>query len=157
MEYIDFSLSPNFHFSEAIATMHREIDNTPPTSLLPNLVATSRNMERVRSILGNDTILVSSWYRCPELNVAVGGSKTSDHMQGTAVDFTCPKFGSPLQICKYLVEHPSLGFKQLIYEHTWVHISWDAIPNANPKLEVLTLLNTGKYATGITDKFGNAI
>lgn len=32
-------------------------------------------------------LVINSWYRCPELNRAVGGSKTSLHMQGLAVDF----------------------------------------------------------------------
>lgn len=158
MEYIDFSLSEHFHFSEAIATSHREIDNTPPAALLPNFVNTAKRMETVRSLLGDRAVLVSSWYRCLQLNMIVGGSSTSDHMQGTAVDFTCPSFGTPLVICKHLTAHAvELGFKQLIYEHTWVHISWDAIPGAKHKLEVLTLLNNKTYAQGITDKFGNPV
>lgn len=157
MEYIGFDLSPNFHFSEAIATNHREINNYPPLALFSNLAITAKNMERVRSALGDRTILVSSWYRCEALNTAVGGSKTSDHMTGMAVDFTCPRFGTPANICKHLASIETLAFKQLIYEHTWVHISFYNIPTANPKREVLTLLANKSYGPGITDKQGNPL
>ena len=151
-------LSDNFDWEEVTATSHRDIDNTLPAELHRNAIFTAARMEYVRACLGGKIILVSSWYRSPALNTAVGGSKTSDHMTGCAVDFLCPRFGSPEQVCKQLqLFKQSIGFKQLIFEHTWTHISWDPIPGVKPKLEVLTLLKDKKYALGITDKEGNSL
>lgn len=153
-----YDLSENFDWVETTVTQHRNIDNNIPLHLIGNVKATAAKMEVVRKVLRNSPILITSWYRSPKLNAAIGGAKYSDHMKGNAVDFYCPKFGSPVLICKELVKYKKdLEFKQLIYEHTWVHISWDTIPHTLPKLEVLTLLNDGNYAAGITDKFGNSL
>lgn len=151
-------LSENFDWEEVTITNHRDIDNTLPIELYRNVIFTADKMEYVRAVLNNKVILVNSWYRCPELNTAVGGAKNSDHMTGCSVDFICPKYGTPEEICKQIqLFKVSVGFKQLIFEHSWVHISWDPIPGVKPKLEVLTLLKSKKYALGITDKEGNSL
>lgn len=152
-------LSDHFTLAEASITEHREIDNSIPESLLPVISRAAVKMEKVRAILGDKSIHVNSWYRCPALNAAIGSKPTSDHLRGQAVDFVAPAFGSPLEICKALQNAAwALGFKQLILEHTWVHISWElTIPNATPKLEVLSLLSGGRFAVGLTDKNGNLL
>ena len=147
--------------NEVFHTSHRSIVNDPPAELesqiVQNITRTAVKFEKVRAILGTP-ITVSSWYRNPTLNAAVGGAAKSDHLSGCAVDFIAPKFGSPLDICRVLKDHASLlGFKQLILEHTWVHISWEPIPGVQPKLEVLSLLEGGRYAIGLTDKLGNPL
>jgi hypothetical protein len=115
---------------------------------------TAAKMELVRALL-NHPIHVNSWYRCPKLNKLVGSADTSDHLKGAAVDFTCSSFGTPLEICKKLIQYQdTLGFKQLILEHTWVHISFDPDPNVVSRLQVLSLLNSGSYAVGLTDPSG---
>lgn len=151
-------LTDHFSWEEAFHTLHRDIDNvTNDGTILDNIARTAVKMEKVRAILGRP-ISVSSWYRCQKLNIAVGGSKQSDHMLGSAVDFISPNSGTPLDICRILIKHKDLiGFKQLILEHTWVHISWASIPNVIPKLEVLSLLSAGGYAQGLTDKAGRAL
>jgi uncharacterized protein YcbK (DUF882 family) len=108
----------------------RGINNVPPPSSHEhkNLKRTAEVMEEVRTILGDQPILISSGYRCPPLNTAVGGSKGSAHMSGLAVDFSCPSFGTPLQICKKLQPYmKALGIDQLIHEYnTWVHLGLSA-------------------------------
>lgn len=151
-------LSEHFSWEEAFHTSHRDIDNEPSPAeaftILQNIGRTSIKLEKVRNLLARP-ITVSSWYRNSQLNIAVGGAPKSDHLTGCAVDFIAPKFGSPLQICKAIVTNKELiGFKQLILEHSWVHISWDAIPGRTNKLEVLSLLANGGYAIGLTDKYG---
>lgn len=151
-------LSDNFDWEEVTATNHRDIDNELPIELYRNVWLIADKMEYVRVVLGNKAIIISSWYRSPALNKAVGGSRTSDHMTGCAVDFICPRFGSPERVCQQLqLFKKSIGFKQLIFEHSWTHISWDPVPGVNPKLQVLTLLQDKKYALGITDKFGKSL
>lgn len=150
-------LSNNFSLAEAIASETAErngIDNTPPTDILVVMNKTAIGMERVRAMLGNKSIHTNSWYRCHDLNLAVGSKDTSQHPKGEAVDFICPLYGSPLDICKLLIANQSLiRFDQLILEHTWVHISF-AIVNGNPRNQVLSLLSSGHYAPGLTDKNG---
>lgn len=148
-------LSEHFSWAEASVTNHREIDNVIPSSLISAIKNTARGMERVRAALGDKSISISSWYRCPQLNTAVGSASTSQHLKGEAVDFICPKFGTPLEIVRILAKYPELiRFDQLILEYTWVHISFNSDPNASQRHQVLTLLKNKKYAIGITDLNG---
>jgi hypothetical protein len=151
-------LTEHFTWAEAVITTHREIQNTIESSeALDNIPKTAVKLEKVRTLLGVP-IIVSSWYRNPTLNAAIGGAKNSDHMYGRAVDFIAPQFGTPYEVAKRIAQDSSLiGFKQLIMEHTWVHISWELIPNVLPRLEILSLLEDGGYAKGFTDKQGNVL
>jgi hypothetical protein len=107
-----------------------------------NLQRTAEVMELVRTILGGKPVLISSGYRSREVNEAVGGSAGSAHIQGLAVDFTCPAFGAPLDICEALEPHMrELGVDQLIHEYgTWVHL---ALSDGNPRHMALTIDHTG--------------
>lgn len=151
------NLSPHFTYLEATnsdTARKNNTNNSPGTDELFAMFYTASKMEQVRRILGDKAIRINSWYRSPNLNAAVGGSKTSQHMKGEAVDFTCPSAGTPVDICKKLISS-GLSFDQLIYEHSWVHISFKNPDGLNRK-QVLTLVN-GKYVSGITDKQGKEL
>ena len=151
-------LSDHFTWAEASFTSHREVDNEIPSELYPVIKHTARYMERVRASLDNKPLTVSSWYRCPELNAAVGGSSGSQHMKGEAVDFICPSFGTPVQVCRRLMMYQDLlKFDQLILEHSWVHISFSYDPGVPDRGQVLSLLKNKKYAQGLTDLNGSPI
>lgn len=127
------------HFTLAEATFsetgtRKGLTNEPDAEALTRMVATAAEMERVRTLLGYG-IHVNSWFRSPDVNAAVGSSGTSDHLRGYAVDFTCPKFGTPLDICKAIAAS-GIEFSQLIWEGTWVHIAFN--PAKIHKREVLT-------------------
>lgn len=109
-----------------------------------NLKRLAETMEQVRSILDNKPILVSSGYRSSHVNKAVGGSANSQHMSGLAIDFTCPGFGTPLQICKALEPHMrELGIDQLIHEYdTWVHLGLRPT-DLLPRYQKLTINTAG--------------
>ena len=147
--------SQHFAWAEAEVTNHREFDNTVPTTLFPVIRNTAEGMERVRAILDSTPILVTSWYRSPKVNIAVGSSNlTSQHPKGEAVDFIAPRFGSPKTVCEQLVDQVQfVNFDQLILEHTWIHISFTT-PNVRPRKQVLSLLTNRRYALGLTDKHG---
>lgn len=100
------------------------IDNTPSLDIVTHLTIAAKGMEQVRALLGNLPIHVDSGYRCPGVNVLVGGAANSAHMTGYAVDFICPGYGTPEDIVK-AIEASSLVFDQCIQEGTWVHISFD--------------------------------
>jgi len=104
------------------------IKNIPKDGAYQNLGETAHHMLAVRKLLGNRPIIVSSGYRSPELNKLIpGSSDTSAHTKGYAVDFTCPGFGTPLEICKAIAASDVMEYvDQLIHEYEkWVHISWD--------------------------------
>lgn len=136
-------LSKHFCLEELLATQHRWIDNTPSPAIIAELTRTALRMEAVREILGGFSLKVSSGYRSPALNVAVGGAKTSAHLQGYAVDFNVWGWSSPLAICHELA-NSKLEFDQLIEEGTWTHISFDP----RMRREILTKGSVG-YVAGL--------
>lgn len=115
-------LSAHFSLEEMTATQQRGLDNRPSPAVLKRLRATAQVLETVRALLGNQPILITSGYRSPAVNQAVGGSATSAHMRGEAADFICPRFGSPRDICR-AIAGSELAFDQLIEEAgAWVHL-----------------------------------
>jgi hypothetical protein len=152
-------LSEHFTLEEAIASQEasrKGIDNYPTSPMVITTASkTAVKLEKVRITLGGNPISINSWIRCLDLNRALGSKDSSQHILGEAVDFICPKFGTPLEICKKLVENLVLiNFDQLILEHTWVHISWNSVPNAKQKNQVLSLLSDGSYSIGLTNPKG---
>jgi hypothetical protein len=138
------NLSPHFTLAELTQsqTAAREgLDNTPPAEMVDALRKTAELLERVRALLGKP-ILVSSGYRSPRVNRAVGGAAQSAHMLGCAADFSCPSFGSPLEICRAIAAS-DISFDQLIHEfRAWVHIAWAPLP----RRQVLTIDKAGTRA-----------
>lgn len=138
-------LTAHFALEELSCTQHRTIDNRPPPELVGTLRLTAARMEQVRRVLGDRTITVSSGYRCPELNWAVGGARTSAHLTGHAVDFNCYGFGAPKAVCRAIADS-NLGFDQLIEEGSWVHLSFDP----RMRRQILTKREGGGYDLGLT-------
>lgn len=153
-------LSPHFTLQEAvfseIAERHGINNSSPPQAVVDAARHTAERMEIVRTLLGAP-IRISSWIRCPSLNAVLKSKPTSQHILGEAVDFTCDRFGTALEICTYLLgAQTRVRWHQLILEHTWVHISWKSDPNSKQAGQVLSLLADGGYATGLTDRRGIA-
>ena len=100
------------------------IDNSVPSELMVNVKRMCQKLEEVRSMF-NRPIIISSFYRCPELNAKVGGSKTSAHMNGLACDFLVSvKF--PHTVFD-VIRDSTMVFDQLILESSssgsvWVHL-----------------------------------
>lgn len=138
------ALSPHFSLEELSVTLHRGIENQPPDAVAAVLADTAGRMEVVRAVLGDRVISVSSGYRSPALNRAVGGARSSAHLTGHAVDFNCFGFGPPPDVCRAIAAS-KLRFDQLIEEGSWVHLSFD------PRLrgQILTRRTDGGYALGL--------
>jgi len=122
------------HFTLAELTksgtaMRLGIDNTPDKVVIENLKRLAVNiLEPVRAHFGTP-FSPSSTYRSSELNKAVGGAATSQHMAGNATDFEVP--GIPnFELASYIRD--TLFFDQLILEFPsatnpragWVHCSF---------------------------------
>ena len=121
-------LTKNFwlaEFTRSQTAARKNIDNNPSEEIIEHLTKTARQLELVRELLDNNAIIISSGYRCLELNLAIGGSATSAHMNGWAADFTCSKFGTPEEVWEFL-QDSEIDFDQLILEFgQWIHISFD--------------------------------
>ena len=90
-------------------------------------------------------VIVSSGYRSPKLNKAIGGSSTSQHCKGQAADFTVPGV-SNYELCKWMER--KLNYDQLIYEYGesgWIHVSY-RVPYRNMEL---TKRRGTRYLSGI--------
>lgn len=129
------NLSAHFTMAEFVASdtaLRRKINNDLPIELYDNAKATADMLERIRAYLGDKAgkaipIIITSGWRCPELNRTIGSGDSSDHRKAMAADFRAPAFGDPVEVCKALAPAVSvLGIGQLILEFGktgWVHVS----------------------------------
>ena len=109
-----------FEFSQKAIRLG--IDNAVPFVLNANAQRMLEYMELIRSKLRDHPIIISSGYRCAELNALTSGSSVSSaHRQALACDFTCPSFGTVFDTAEFLAA-TLRGFDQLIYEGTWIHV-----------------------------------
>ena len=139
-------LTPHFTLAELTASQTAArlgIDNTPSPEIIENLRRTAALLEECRTVLGNKPIVVSSGYRCPALNKAVGGVPGGAHVTGQAADFVRPGL-YVATVCQRLVGTPGLRWDQIIreYDHAgagWVHIAW----SRTPRMQVLTIDHNG--------------
>jgi hypothetical protein len=146
-------LSANFSLAELTKTNVRQFDNTPSMQVIENLQALVDNvLQPIRNKFGQVT--VTSGYRSPEVNKAIGGSATSDHCFGFAADFEVAGVDNK-ELARWVADN--LKFKQLILEFYtkgvpdsgWVHVSYD---KTNLTQKVMTATKVGGrtvYSPGI--------
>lgn len=132
MKYFTFA-----EFSRSDTAKQLGIDNAIPESAkgaIEQLV--DKVLDPLRETWGRP-LIITSGYRCPKLNSAVGGSKTSHHVKGMAADINAGNKAYN-KLLYDLVIALNLPFTQLINEnnYSWVHISYD--PN-NVKRQTLSL------------------
>ncbi len=148
-------LSDHFTLGELIKSQTASrlgIDNMPTLHVIKNLKQTCRViLEPVRVHFGIP-FTPNSGYRSVALNRAVGGSETSDHKTGCAVDFEVPGINN-YSLAHWISEN--LTFDQLILEcytsgdptSGWVHASYRENPEYR-RNEVLTYTQ-GSYLVGL--------
>ena len=113
-------LSDNFALGEftASATAKRlHINNNPSLDVLANLRRLAVELEKVRAITGKP-LKIASGYRAPALNKAVGGSKTSYHMDGCAADFDPPAGWTHDQLQQAIAADTGIVFDMILEEGT---------------------------------------
>ena len=120
-------LSPHFTLAElshSNTATRLDIDNTPLAEEIANLEILAEGLEQVRTKLDSRPILISSGFRCLELNRALKSKDTSYHTVGLAADFTCPSFNNVHEVMRALADS-SIQFDQLILEFgRWIHIAF---------------------------------
>ena len=126
-------ISANITYAEAFksqsAVRHKIKNTTNDPEILKNMKHVAENVfEKIRAHFGKP-IGISSFYRSPELNKIVGGSPTSQHATGEAIDIDADIFGglTNKQIFDFIKNN--LEYDQLIWEYgteknpAWVHVS----------------------------------
>lgn len=104
----------------------RRIENKPNTQQEKALTALVDNvLDPLRDRFGKP-IIINSGFRSKDLNGAVGGSKTSQHMKGEAADIYAGTKEGNRDLFEIIRKH--LPFDQLINENnfSWVHVSYRA-------------------------------
>ena len=128
-------LTRNFTYEELCRSdvaKRRGINNRPRTKeeekrVIENLKALCMEvLQPLRDFLGKP-VVISSGYRCPELNKAVGGVKNSQHMKGEAADIHVENTEHLLKIMHFIMDETD--FDQVIWERNragtqWVHVSY---------------------------------
>lgn len=135
-------------FTRSNTATRRGIDNTPTVQVINRLKTLATFcLEPLRSLLqekyGPDTVIeITSGYRSKELNAAVGGSPTSQHMEGEAADIQVPGLSTE-ELFQFILDS-GLSFDQCIQEfNSWVHISYC---NRNEALRATKVNGSTKYA-----------
>ena len=104
-----------------------KIDNTPTQQIQQNLVALVDNvLDPLRQAWGQP-IIVTSGYRCPDLNKAVGGAPLSQHCLGQAADIhTVSDTPADNKKLYQLIQKLGLPVDQCIneYGYNWIHVSF---------------------------------
>jgi len=133
-------LSKNFALSEITHSNTAKrlgIDNEPTETHLQNMQHLVDNLiQPLRDAVG--PIRVSSGYRNPELNRAIGGSRSSQHCKGEALDLQFWQNGKMMNelIYEWILDS-GLEFDQMIndFDFAWIHISLKKKGNRNQVLE----------------------
>ena len=125
-------ISAHISYKEGVRSntaTRRGIDNTPNDEQLDCMEKIAEEVfEPLRAYVGGP-IKINSFFRCPELNKAIGGSSKSQHCKGQAVDID-DTFGRCTNAEMYHFIKENLDFDQMIWEFgdddnpDWVHVSY---------------------------------
>jgi|TARA_Y100000766_G_scaffold253136_1_gene237863 hypothetical protein len=125
-------ISDHITYAEAIHSQtakRKGIDNTPnPNQIEAMKLLAEKVFEPLREWVGGP-IKVNSFFRSPDLNTAIGGSKTSQHCKGQAIDID-DVYGYKTNSEMYHWIKENLSFDQMIWEFgtdtqpNWVHVSY---------------------------------
>ena len=137
------NLTKNFSLHELTKSeiaLRKGMPNDPLDKELGNLITLAEEvLQPIRDHYGVG-VKVNSGYRSPDVNAAVGGSRTSDHCNGMAADIEIAGVANA-ELAEYIKDN--LKFTQLILEFYtpgipdsgWVHVSYD---ENNLKCQTLT-------------------
>ena len=122
-------LTEHFTLSEFVRSEtaeNKHIDNTPSQEVVDNLRELCSNVLEPARVAFGAPIYITSGYRCPALNKAVGGKPTSQHLRGEAADL---QVRGAENLRKLYDAIKSRGvFDQLLYESNgatkWIHVSY---------------------------------
>lgn len=113
--------------TRSVTAKNKGIDNTPGEVEKNNLIALVENvLDPLREAWGQP-IIITSGYRCPALNRAVGGAAASQHVKGEAADIrTVSDTVEDNKALYELIKILNLPIDQCIneYGYDWIHVSY---------------------------------
>lgn len=114
-------------FIKSTTATRLKIDNTPTAEILRNLqYGVSMILDPLRRI-HLKPIVITSGFRCVQLNKAVGGVPNSWHTKGNAADIHIKDENEAREIFNILKTLPSVD--TVLFEHSrtsqWIHVQWD--------------------------------
>ena len=115
--------------TNSVTAIRRGIDNTPNDKQLDNMVLLAEKVFEPLRVYINGPIKINSFFRCPQLNKAIGGSTKSQHCHGQAIDID-DTYGKVANSEMYNYIKKNLDFDQMIWEFgdddnpAWVHVSY---------------------------------
>ena len=121
-------LSEHFNLTEferSSTAQANNIDNSCPSQYIPALSQLCKTiLEPLRQHFG-EPVIISSGYRCNQLNIKVGGAYASQHTLGEAADIHIPSTKEGHDWLLWIMENTC--FDQLIWEKKgssrWIHVS----------------------------------
>ena len=144
-------ISKHITYKEAtrsVTALRLGIENVPNDYELQNMeLIAEKVFEPLRKAV-NGPIKINSFFRCEELNKAIGGSSRSQHCQGRAIDID-DVYGYVSNSYMYYYIKDNLDFDQLIWEFgtdtepDWVHVSY-VDSDSNRKRCLLAYKEDGK-------------
>ena len=141
------NLSEHFTLGEVTKSRHAEVYNIPSHVAIENLKRVCGWLEELRFTYNTlyclkpgedyetsenvEPIVINSGYRSPELNKKVGGSPTSNHLTGCAVDIRCAGIEQAIRYAAILLDAADdrqEDFDELLIERNrkgryWVHFA----------------------------------
>lgn len=129
------------------------ISNMPTPEHIENFKKLAENIfEPIRKHFGVP-IFVSSGYRSKELNKAIGGASSSQHLLGEAVDIDMDGTSNGVtnkMVFDYIKEN--LNFDQLINEfnYSWVHVSFSS--KGKQRKQILDAIKVGGKTSYVVHK-----
>ena len=113
----------------SITATRRGINNIPNDEQLENMETVAEEVFEPLRVYVDGPIKINSFFRCEELNKAIGGSSKSQHCKGQAIDLD-DTFGRATNAEMYHFIKDKLNFDQLIWEFgdddnpDWIHVSY---------------------------------
>ncbi len=144
-------IGKNISYNQAIKSdtaIRLGIDNTPSATALEAMtLLCEKVVDPLYEVFPSMTF--NSFYRSPKLNTAIGGSATSQHVRGEAIDLDSKDNTFNKAIFDYIVKN--LDFDQVIAEYgnnkqpDWVHVSFKKTGNRKQVLKAVKVKGKTTY------------
>jgi hypothetical protein len=153
----DRNLTENFTLYELTRTSREEFQEKNRLLTFAQeekLLQVARLLEHVRYVLGTP-LIITSGYRCPELNSAIGSTERSQHLKCEAADFIPGRqdIGDAFRRLWRDIKDTGTNVGQLIHETaprsygftSWIHISLGTPYREESKTKQILRMENGKY------------
>ena len=120
------NITTNFtleEFERSQTAKNNGIENSMPARYIRNLTnLCTFVLQPLRTMIGLP-IVITSGYRCRQLNELIGGSSNSQHMEGKAADIRC----EDMKLVIETIKSKYVNFDQCIVYKDFIHISYESV------------------------------